>query len=247
MSAQESVYFDRSLDRFNRFILQWKANKAMGLNADASSATAGVREIVGQQFEVLGTNAVSADCTLDTTGGVKLATHGGSTDSSILLPHLTASMSAWTSTLWDTAKSPTFESVIKTGSVITLAKYWIGFKLTNTPTIATDDDQAFFTYSTAVGSGIWQYNYSIAGTDVAYTVPTDVVAAVAASTQYNLRIEVNSDRTHMGFINGKPIRGTPFSALTSLTTLIPYHGVISLTDAVLKSFTIKQFECTRLI
>lgn len=247
MSAQTDVYYDRSLDPKNRITYRKVWMRPPGLNADIQSTSESVNMIVDTEFELLGVNAVSADATIDTTGGFKLATHGGSVDSSIVLPHLDASQSAWATTLWDTAKSPSFEVGIKSGTVITLAKYWLGFKLTNTPTIATDDDQVFFTYSTAVGAGIWQYNYSIAGTDVAYTIPLDVVAAVAVSTYYQLRIEVYSDRTHMGFINDVPIRAARFSALTSLTTLIPYCGVISLTDAVAKNYTIKYLECGRAI
>ncbi len=34
----------------------------MGINADATNASEAVRDIVGQEFEILGTNAVSADC-----------------------------------------------------------------------------------------------------------------------------------------------------------------------------------------
>lgn len=236
-------YVDQSEDFLNRRVLSWRAAKAMGVNADATNASEATRDIVGQEFEILGTNAVSADCTLDTLGGVKIATHAGSADSTILLPHLTTSMSAWTTQLWDTAKSPTFDLVIRTGSVITKAKYWMGFKLTNTPTIATDADQVMFTYSTTVAPGLWQYNYSIAGTAVAVSAPAQI-PAVAASTKYQLRIEVYSDRTHMGFVNGRPIAAQPFPALTSLTTLIPYCGVLSLTDAVLKSYTIQNYECT---
>jgi len=247
MSAQADVFFDRSLDYRKRSVLAFNANKNVGINADATNASEAVRDIVGQDFELLGTNAISADVTLDTTGGFKLATHGGSVDSAIMLPHLTAAMSAWTSTLWDTAKQPTFDTVIKTGTVITLAKYWMGYKLTNTPTLATDADQVLFTYSSALGAGQWQYNYTIGGaTAVVYTVPLDVVAKVALSTVYNLRIEIYSDRTHMGFINDRPIASSVFPILTSLTTFIPYHGVISLTDATVKSFTIKRFECSRL-
>ncbi len=246
------VLADRSFDFQNRIVCTELFDEPPALSTDTiltttpTTTTFLAERKANKYFELLGTNEVSADVSLCTSGGVNLSTHGGSADSAILLPHLTSGYSKWTTTLWSTAKSPTWELTMRAGSVITLAKYWLGFKLTNTPTLATDDDYVVFTYSSALGSGSWQMSYGIANTDFVYTVPTGIIPAVAASTIYNLRIEVASDRTFMGYINGKPIAQVPFPALTSLTTQIPYAGVISLTDAVVKTIELKRLECTRL-
>lgn len=249
--AMAQTVVDRRFDDINRFTLREEFDLAPALSTDTiltttpTTTTFLAERKANKHFELLGTNEVSSDCTLCTTGGFNLTTHGGSTDSAIVLPHLTAGYSPWTTTLWNTAKRPAWEATVRSGSVITLAKYWAGLKLTNTPTLTTDNDYVCFTYSTAVGGGIWQMSYGIANTDYVYTVPTSIVAAVAASTIYNLRIEVNSDRTFMGYINGKPIANVPFGALTSLTTFIPYIGVISLTDAVAKTIEVKNITLSQ--
>jgi hypothetical protein len=242
MSA--SSFIDKAEDQYNRLTYRKVFMRPPGLNADIQSVNESVNAIVDTEFELLGTNAVSADATIDTTGGTKLSTHGASGDSTILLPHLDASQSAWTTTLWDTAKSPTFETLIKTGANITATTIYAGLKLTNTDTIATDDDQIFFRYQDTAGSGSWQFTVSRAGTDETYTVPTTVCAAVAVSTLYKLRIEVYSDRTCQGFINDIPVRPYPFAAVTSLTTLIPYVGIKAAAVAS-KTCTVKYVECGR--
>ncbi len=243
MSAplQAQQYVDRNLDWDNRFILTWLGNKSMGIDADATNASEAVRDIVGQEFEILGTNATSADVALDTvSGGITLSTHGAANDSTILLPHLTAGMSAWTKVLWNTAKSLVWEAVIKSSSTVALQQWWNGLKLTNVPLATTDADSVFFAYSSAVNGGAWQFLYSIGGTLTTVNVASKVVAAVAASTVYKLRIEVYSDRTFMGFINDVPVMLSPGPALTNLSTFIPYNGILALTSAVVRSLTVKR-------
>lgn len=213
-----------------------------GLNADIQNAAESAREIVDTEFELLGTNASSTDATISTSGGVTIETDGADNDFEVILPHLDASQSAWATTVWDTAKSPSFETTIETGASVADTEIWAGFKLTNVFLKTTDDDSIYFLYDSVTTS--WQFNVSRAGTDETYTVPLDICAAVAASTRYRLRIEVYSDRTCMGFINDKPIRATRFAAVTSLTTLIPYVGVMAATGAA-KAITVKYIECSR--
>ncbi len=243
----------RTPQRLNRIVLYENFKLAPALNAvivlpgsDSTSPTAAALLAytkANKDFEVLGTNMTTALSTLSATGGITLTTAGASNDQGILLPHLGTPTTSWTSTLWDTAKSATFETVIKTPATVTLYTAWAGYKLTNTSVVATDDDQAFF--SLIVGTSTrWQYTYSIAGVDVQVPVPLAITGAVAASTIYKFRIEIYSDRTHMAFVNDEAIASSNFPALTSLTTLIPYIGVQANTSAA-RALDVKYLECTR--
>lgn len=242
--GNSELHYDRYSDLNNRFTLYETCWQPFGINADATNAAEATRDIVGRNFEILGTNAVSADCTYDVGGGVVLSTHGASADSTILLPHLTAGISPFTGTKWNTAKSPSFDALCISGAAVTAVQYWAGFKLTNTPTLATDDDQIFFSYSSATNSGQWQLNWSIANVDYTYNIPTDIVAAVAASTIYRLRIEIDASRQAMGFINDRAVMPVKTGALTSLTTLIPYIG-LKASAAAVKAVTVKSVLCSR--
>jgi hypothetical protein len=243
-----AVGFDRLLNVGNRLIYHKVFMRPPGLNADIQNAAESVREIVDTDFEILGTNSSSDDATIDTEGGVKIQTDGADGDEVIILPHLDASQSAWATTQWDTAKEVHWETLIEVADSGTVANMivWAGLKLTNTKVIATDDDQVMFRYEDDVGSGQWQFITSRAGVDTQYTVPTSVVAAVAAATRYKLRIEIYSDRTVQGFINDVPVRATDFPALTSLTTLIPYIGVAADGAAAAKDITVKYITISRL-
>lgn len=240
MSAE--VYYDQSLDPKSRITYRKIWMRPPGLNADIQSTSESVNAIIDQEFELLGTNAVSTCATISTTGGCKLTTTTASSDSCIILPHLDASQSAWATTLWSSAKSASYETTVETDASVALMTIWAGFKLTNTPVVATDADQVFFRYQDTQSGGKWEFIVSVADTDYTYAVPTTVVAAVAASTRYRLRIEIGADRRPMGFINDKPISGGPFPALTSLTTLKPYFGVLTGTTAA-KIATCKYLEC----
>ena len=240
------VAFDRLHDHQRRLVHHKNWMRPPGLNADIQNAAETARMIVDPDFELLGLNAVSTVATISTTGGCLLTTVAGATDGAIILPHLDASQSAWATVLWDTAKSPTLEALLVTGSTVAAMVFAMGFKLTNTSVIATDDDQAYFRYAAADASGQFQFITSRAGVDTTYTVPTSVIAAVAASTAYRLRVEVYSDRTVMGFINDVPIRATPFAALTSLTTFIPYPTIVLNAAAVVKSVTNRYTTATKL-
>ena len=203
-----------------------------GINADIAIG-------FNRNFEVLGTNAVSADVTLSTTGGINLATHGGATDSTIILPHLDAAQTTWaTATPFATAKSPQWGVTIQTDSALTNTTIWAGCKLTNTPVVATDDDQVMFRYKQGTDT-TWQCIYSIAGTDT--TVDSGVT--LAASTQYRLWITVDSTRKARFFINGE-VKATS-TALTSLTTLIPYVGVLSASTASAKNLIVRNCWASR--
>lgn len=191
------------------------------MNGDILSATEATREIADPDFELLGTNAVSGSSAFAAEGGIRLTTAGASADQVILAPHLDANQSAWTQVTWGTDKATEWECRIVTGASIADAIIWAGLKLTNTPVVATDNDQAFFRYEAGVNDGEWQAVSSIGGTDTA----TDTGVVVAVSTAYHLRIAIDAARIARFYVNGVLVATT--AALTNAVDLIPYIGVQS--------------------
>jgi hypothetical protein len=206
--------------------------------------------IANKDFSVLGTNMTTALATLAATGGVTITTAGASADSAIILPSLSTKQTAWSSTLWSSDKSLEWECCIVTGASVALTSIWAGLKLTNTPVVATDDDQCFFRYDAATAGGAWQIITSRAGTDTTTTVAVGTSPAVLASTKYRLRIQVSSGRTVRFWINDIEILyngfGSVFPALTTGINFIPYVGVLANTAAA-KAITVRGQILSRLI
>ena len=194
------------------------------INADIQNESEAVRMIADPDFEVLGTNGVTASVTFNAEGGVNLTTAGASADQVIVAPHLDVSQSGWMQTTWGTDKETRWECRLTTASAITSIIIWAGLKLTNTSTTATDNDQAFFRFAPSVNSGKWQAVYSIGNVDVS----TDTGIAVAASTAYHLAIIIDSTRVPRFYITigtGEPVLVATGTALTDATDFIPYIGV----------------------
>lgn len=204
-----------------RYELRWVAGQRgkPGLNADIQNAAEATREIADPDFEVLGTNATSGSVTYNAEGGITLTTAGADNDQVILCPHLDANQTAWTQVTWGTDKEARWECHVKTGASIAAMILWLGLKLTNTPTVATDADQAFVRYQNGVNSGKFQACYSIGGTDT----EADTGITVAVSTEYHVLVTIDADRVPRFWINGTLVAtGT---ALTDATDFIPYIGV----------------------
>lgn len=194
-------------------------------NADATNATntaiTTARVKANKDFEILGTNADIADFSWSTIdGGLLIETGSADNDQVIILPHLDTKQTAWASVLWGTENQVIWEAQVRSTAVITPILVWAGLKLTNDPTIATDDDQVYFRFDTDVASETtWQCVSSIAGTDTT----TDSGITYAAATSFNLRIEIDSSRKAHFYINDVHITQT--AALTNDVDLIPYVGV----------------------
>jgi len=194
-------------------------------------------------FEVLGTSAVSADVAQYVEGGITVATHGATNDSTIILPHLTATQSPWTKWTWGTDRSVRWGCAIQTPAAVTSCAIWAGLKLTNTPTVATDNDQVMFKFNTAHSTSptYWHMVYSISGTDTD-TALTEV-AAVAAATKYNLLINIDSRRVASFYINGQLVGS---STALAAVDLIPYIGIIDLSAGSARSLVVYHEEISRL-
>jgi hypothetical protein len=211
-----------------------------GINADIQNAAESVRMVTDADLEVLGTNGVSANVTFAAEGGITLTTAGASGDQVILAPHLDANQSAWTQWTWGTDREVIYEATIKTGAAITAEKVWAGLKLTNTPTVATDNDQVFVRYEAGVASGVWQVISSIGGTDTT----TSTAITVAVSTIYRIQIVIDSTRRARAYINDRLLYTT--AALTDATDLIPYIGVEAAAVAA-KSISVYGCEISRAV
>jgi len=225
----------------DRYQLNWVAGARgkPGVNGDILSATEATRMIADPDFEVLGTNAVSADTACNAEGGITLTTAGAVDDQMILCPHLNASQSGWSQTTWGTDQSTSWECRIKTPAAITNMTIWAGLKLTMTEVTATDANQVFFRYAPATNSGKWEAINSIANVDV----ETDSGVTVAVSTDYHLAINISSTRIATLYINNVLV-GTS-TALTTATDLIPYIGVMETTTTVGKAIGVRGQSISR--
>jgi hypothetical protein len=220
----------------DRYVLTWLAGQRgkPGLNADILDASEAVRMVTNPEFQVFGTNAVSAGVTINPDGGIIMTTAGADGDEMILMPHLDANQSGWAQTTWGTGRSVRWECRIKTGASITNCIIWAGLKLTQVETTATDDNQVFIRFEDDVESGNFQAVASIGGSDI----ETDSGVTAAIDTDYNLIIEIKNDRTALFYINDVLVyTSTP---LTDATNLIPYIGVAADGAAAAKTLNIRS-------
>lgn len=205
-----------------------------GINADIAIS-------LNQDFELLGTSAVTADLSFNAEGGINLATHGGATDSAILLPHLDTAQTGWAGQTWGTDQETQWGCYIKTDTALTNTTIWAGLKLTNTPVSTTDNDEAFFRYQNGTNT-TWQCVY-----DIANAGPTsgESSVTVAAATEYRLWITIDASRLARFWINGALVFTTP--ALSDATDFKPYIGVLSATDATAKKIRVMETFISRKI
>jgi hypothetical protein len=231
----------------SRVALFEKFEKRPALKAVLDTFTASVAAaelvaaaIANTSFQLLGTNAVTATPTFNAEGGLNLLTQGGATDSSILVPHLTTNLSPWTSITWGSDRETHWGCEFKTAAALTNTTIWCGLKLTNTPTVATDDDQVIFKYVNGTDTN-WQCTYSIGGVDVTTDSGTDGV--VSAATVYRLAIKIDASRIARFFVNDKLV--VTSTALTDTKDFIPYIGVLSAVDATAKSIVVRNCWISR--
>lgn len=233
-----------------RYTLQEYFTKLPALNAviatdeNSNAAAHLARNLANRDFEVLGTNAVTASSTFDTTrGGISITTTTADEDQVIIVPHLDTNQTAWSAVKWGTENQLIWECSISTNAIDN-QKVWAGLKLTNDQLIATDADQAFFLFETDGDNGTsltdftkWHFIYSVNGTDYISRLPI----TVAANTEYHFRIEVDADRKASIFVNGiqydvSSVSGstggtlvghgtTKSLALKNDVDLIPYIGI----------------------
>jgi len=253
-TASTGVVHDRTLldgvkDARRYYLEEW-FNQTPGVNGDLASATEGTRVPANRDFEILGTNHTSALCTYSSTvAGLTITTAGTDDDQMIIAPHLDTGQTAWTGTKWGTENQVQWEALIRTAASIADIKFWAGLNETTANTVADRDDKAFFKFQTDATNGeafsdftLLHFVHSIAGTDYISALPI----TVAASTNYHLKIAIDSDRKATIYVNGiqynvtstagstggtavtavQPSKSpTKSAALTDDKDLIPYIGV----------------------
>jgi len=214
----------------------------VGTNGDIDDVyTEETARSLSKDFELLGTSAVTTCSTYSTTDAAMLLTTDiGDDDQCILLPHLDTEQTPWSGILWGTENQVIWEGAIKTPASVDDLLLWAGLKLTNTPTIATDDDQVFFRYSTDDSDTTWKVESSIEGTDTA----TDSGVTVEASTIYKFRIEIDSERKAFCYINDVLVYKT--ATLTNDVDFIPYIGIQNL-DAEARTLSVYYEKISRIL
>ena len=229
----------------DRYYLETYFPKRPGLNANLDAAsTVEVARALSHEFEVVGTNMTSALTTFSATyGGIKITTGGTDNDQTTVTPHLdnagtgqTDAITAWAGVQWGTENQTEWACCITTDTITTVS-YHAGLKLTNDPTVATDDDQAYFLFATDDDLGTladnanWHFVYSIGGTDYV----TDLNIAVAADTTYKFKIAIDSDRKVSAFVNGTQYNLNTTAAIGNVNTTDLGTGTtksVALTDDI---------------
>ena len=241
-----------STKRWDRFYLEeyFKQKPALNAALDSGGTTTTNAElttfaIANKDFETLGTSMTTALTTFaSTSAGILMTTAGSDQDQSILLPHLDTNQSVWSGTKWGTENQVEWECSIMLPAIDN-QWVWAGLKKSNVAELATDTEQAFFTFGTdADNSGQsfddftkWHFVHSIGGTDYISQIPI----TVAANTPYHFRIKFDSDRKVEMFLNGVQYDITTTSgstggtavaagtaksaAITNDVNLIPYIGI----------------------
>ena len=227
------------------------------------------QSIANENFEFLGTNGSDDDVTFAaTTAGVLMIPDGADGDQLIVLPHLDTNQTAWSGTKWGTENQVQWECAIRTDAAdIDDTTIWAGLKLTNTPTMATDANQAYFIYGAEdddagalTTNANLHFVYSVANVDYV----TDLGIVVAAATDYRLGIQIDSDRKVSAWVNGVQYGLTstvvaggttastasgdqsPLSvALTDNIDFIPYVGIMN-QDATARDMVLYYEKISRI-
>lgn len=175
-------------------------------NDGATATEIATMMAANKDFELDGANHSSGTIAFSSDyAGISLTPAGADNDQMIIQPHEDTNQSAWYNINFDTQDEVIWEGAIRTDSAITNMSFWAGLKETNTGVIATDDDQAYFLFSTNDDMGSLDTNanlyfiYSVSGTDYL----TDLGIAVAADTLYKLKITIDADRKVSVCVNGK--------------------------------------------
>ena len=223
VDADRTVH-DLGIKDTRRWYLEEYFNHLPGVNGDLASTTESTNTPVSRQFEILGTNHTSALATFSSTvAGMTITTAGADQDRMIVAPHLDTKQGAWSGVKWGTENQVHWECSIRTSSAIDNQWIWAGLKKTNVVELATDTEQAFFTFGTDADNSGQAFSdftklhfvHSIGGTDYISVLPI----TVAASTNYHLKVVFDSDRKVTIYVNGIQYNVTSTSGSTGGTAV----------------------------
>ena len=268
----ERTVHDLGIKDTRRYYLEEYFDLLPGINGDLASTTEATNTPVSRQFEILGTNHTSALATYSTTvAGMAMTTATADQDRMIVAPHLDSKQGAWSGVKWGTENQVHWECSIRTSAAIDNQWIWAGLKKTNVVELATDSEQAFFTFGTDADNAGQSFDdftklhfvHSIGGTDYISVLPL----TVAASTNYHLKIVFDSDRKVTIYVNGIQYNVTSTSgstggtavtavqpgtaatksaAITDDVDLIPYIGIENC-DAAAAVLNVQYEAISRLI
>lgn len=203
---------------------------------------------------VAGTNMTSALSTFSSGGGITLTTAGANADQAILQPAFTntnvyltgigGTTGAAGTAPWLSAKEIEFNARISLSSVAAV-RFMMGFKLTNTPTLATDNDQAMFHFDTAATLNT-TFRCVSSNTNVDQEVVTGGEVGplvVAAATDYMLRIVIDENRNPHFYINGA--LAYTGAQLATPMAFLPFIGIQALAVAA-KAVSIREVGLSRI-
>jgi hypothetical protein len=178
----------------------------------------------------------SGTCEFNTTSGISLTTQALNNSSVIVQPHSDARQTAWAAINWNTASQVHWSCAVSINSTSNVI-FWAGLKLTNTKTLETDADQAYFTFDPTAKSGNSFTNtgnlhfvYSVAGTD--YITDLGIVVAINTITIYKLRIEIDSNRQIQVYVNDVLYGLATTSDTTGTTALNSLVKSLALTNDI---------------
>ena len=252
------ILAETTVDTENDLILSFTNQWSDGDTSNDIAADTFIVDImnysINPSFELVGTDNASGTIVYSSTvAGIQLTTDSTDNDQMIIQPNCSDSTktntnrSAWESIKWGTENQVIWECAIRTDFSIDTMAFWAGLKKTNTANLQTDNDQAYFLYTSAsdmnTSGGITlttpanlHFIYSVGGTDYV----TDLNIVVAVNTIYKLKIMIDKDRKVSVYVNGKVYglttsegtNGTTVSntgqkskELTNHIDLIPYVGV----------------------
>lgn len=252
---------NHSVRQSNRIYLDEYFAQLPGINGDLANTAEATRVPRNKDFEIVGAAIASSIASFDHDfPGVTLTTAANDNDSAFIRPHLDTAQSAWAlAGMWDSQNEVEWECCITTSASIATQVIGAGLKMattaighaTGTCLSTTDTDQAYFLYTSAADNAAslaavttpanWHFVFSAGGTDYI----TDLDIAVAVSTQYHLKITIDSSRFVRAYINGTQVglaatavaAGTKASsptaasaeALVTNKSLVPFVGLQNLT------------------
>lgn len=117
-----------------------------------------------------------------------------------------------------TGRAMEFEAAIRTPSTVTSIELMFGLKLTGAFDTATDDNGAFFIAS---AGGNWRCAVSVGGVDTVHNLGSQY--ALAADTEMNLRVFIDSRRVPYFIVNGVEVHRGP--RMADAIKLFPFAGV----------------------
>ena len=224
------------LDHGTRLVLTEQWHKRVLKVADIAT------EPANPDFQLTGTNCVSANCTFRATGGLTFTTTAALNDQMIVSPQANT-QSAWGGISWAPNGQPIFKAAcFGAGAASANRRMGIGLKLTaGSFDAGTDNDQVYFLDDTTRnGNGNWWVIVSINNVDTA----VDTGVAVAAAL-FQFVIKVSAAGVCTCFINDQLVHTT--AALTAAGALVPVAGVQAIGAAGAQVMNLVPWDISRVV